>query len=75
MADEPLPAPPRAPVSAEFLAENARKQAAYAAVRRGHYERLARAARGDEEESDTPGAAPGKPRGRIPDRRQLGLEV
>lgn len=66
--------PPRAPVSADFLAENLRKQAAYAAIRHGHYERLARAARG-EDDDEGPGLVPGKPRGRIPDRRQLGFDI
>lgn len=71
MADD---TPPRALVSADFLAENLRKQAAYAAIRHGHYQRLARAARG-EEEDEAPGIAPAKPRGRIPDRRQLGFDI
>ena len=84
MSDEPLSSPPRVPVTAEFLAECRRKEAAYAASRRLHRERLARAAWGNEDEepasptsSASPPAMPSVRRSRRKsiDPRQLKLEL
>ena len=84
MSDEPTSGPPRVAVTAEFLAECRRKQAAYAASRRLHRERLARAAWGNEDEEPAPITsspnAPAMPRLRRSrpksiDPRQLKLEL
>lgn len=84
MSDEPLSSPQRVPVTAEFLAECRRKQAAYAQSRRDHRERLERVAWSNEDEDPAPATSsadppamprPRRSRGRVIDPRQLKLEL
>jgi hypothetical protein len=73
MTDDGSPTGPRVVVTAEFLAENAAKQAAYEAARRRHVARF----RGGEDDVEAAGAdGPGevkRGRRRIEDKRQLRL--
>jgi hypothetical protein len=83
MSDEPSSGPPRVPVTAEFLAECRRKQAAYTESRRRYragFLRRSEEAELDEAEAQAPisAAAPDAPRrrrGKIHDPRQLKLEL
>ena len=82
MSDVPLSSPPRVAVTAEFLAECRRKQAAYAETRRRHREAFERHSEDVAEElaEAIPATLPTAPlrrrsRGKVHDPRQLKFEL
>ena len=84
MSDEPFSSPPRFPVTAEWLAEQDRKRAAYTESRCRYAERYLRHSQDEPEERDEAEPIPaGSPvglsrrssRGKVIDPRQLRFEV